>query len=316
MSIEPSVPGNGVNVFSPAKVNLYLAVTGKRGDGFHNLVSVVVPLAFGDTLSLTCGDGRNDTLEITPAPTNPSAVELPVGSENLILKAAQAYRAALKQEGLSDLPYTSVHFHLTKAIPHGAGLGGGSSNAVAALKLLQRIAVQPLSQTKLMEVAATLGSDCPLFFSGKGQIMHGRGELLTPISEVAALKVRGTRILLFKPPFGIPTAWAYKQLASNPELYDSEPEAEQRIAAWLNGDSPVQDLLYNRFEHPVLNKFVSLRVLFEQIRSEVGRDCLLSGSGSCCFLLNYTDPELQIIERLLRNAFGDAYFLEGTKIEC
>lgn len=316
--VNKSAPGpSEASVFSPAKLNLYLAVTGKRADGFHNLISVVSPLAFGDTLTLfSYGNSGTDSLEIIPSPENPTAVEIPCGPENLVLKAVQAYRVALAQAGLPSLPCKALGFRLHKSIPHGAGLGGGSSNAVAALKLLQKIAIQPLDNSKLMEVAASLGSDCPLFLSAQSQIMRGRGELLEPVSSLVSQNLSGARVLLFKPPFGVPTAWAYQQLATNPALYDAEHVAEARVSNWLKGELSLQELLYNRFEYPVLRKFVALRVLFNQIRSAVGRDCLLSGSGSCCFLLNFTDDERQSVESLLREAFGNDYFLQESEIGC
>src|SRR5258707_1195531 len=129
-----------VSVFSPAKLNLFLAVTGQRADGFHDLVSIAALLDFGDELhavlakagfTLTCDD---------PA--------VPVDGSNLVLKAAQAFAAATGWKGGAD-------FALTKRIPLGAGLGGGSSNAVAALRALNQLSGGALSPAKLAEVAAS-----------------------------------------------------------------------------------------------------------------------------------------------------------------
>ena len=147
-------------LFSPAKINLFLAVTGRRADGFHDLVSVVAPLDFGDELSVGAANGF--VLECDdPA--------VPVDGSNLILKAAAAFSAATKFKG-------GAHFKLTKRIPMGAGLGGGSSNAVTALRALNRLSGGLASEAQLEAIAAALGSDCVLFLKSAPMVMRGRGE--------------------------------------------------------------------------------------------------------------------------------------------
>src|SRR5438552_482615 len=131
-----------VSLFSPAKINLFLAVTGRRADGFHDLVSVVAPLDFGDELVAELGGSRREAgggKQFTLECDHP---EVPVDGANLVLKAAEAFVAATGWSG-------SVHFRLTKRIPPGAGLGGGSSNAVAALRALNRLAGGLLDEVRL-----------------------------------------------------------------------------------------------------------------------------------------------------------------------
>src|SRR6478609_7570506 len=133
-----------VSVFSPAKLNLFLAVTGRRADGFHDLVSLVSPLSFGDELVVeikgqrTAG-GERFTLECDHP-------EVPVDGSNLILRAAEAFAVVANWQG-------GAHFRLTKRIPVGAGLGGGSSNAAAALRALNRLAGGRLDEGQLAGVA-------------------------------------------------------------------------------------------------------------------------------------------------------------------
>jgi 4-diphosphocytidyl-2-C-methyl-D-erythritol kinase len=193
-----------VTVFSPAKINLYLAVTGRRPDGFHDLVSVAAPLAWGDELRAEAGDrspeaGKNGfTLECEWA-------DVPLDDTNLVLRAAGAFAAATGW----DRP---VRFVLTKRIPVGAGLGGGSSNAVAALRALNELAGGTLAPAALAGIAATLGSDCALFVRGEPVVMRGRGEHIESLPAGAAGRLRGRRVLVFKPSFGIATPWAYRRM--------------------------------------------------------------------------------------------------------
>ena len=187
----------GVSLFSPAKLNLFLAVTGRRADGFHDLVSVAAPLDFGDQLearSRERGAGSQFTLTCDQP-------EVPVDGGNLVLKAAAAFVAATGWQG-------GVDFTLTKRIPVGAGLGGGSSNAVAALRALNQLSGGALAGEKLAAVAASLGSDCALFLHNAPVVMRGRGERIEALPASAAARLRGRRVLLFKPSFGISTPWA------------------------------------------------------------------------------------------------------------
>src|SRR5690606_13176402 len=123
-----------------------------------------------------------------------------------------------------------------KNIPHGAGLGGGSSNASAVLEglsvLAARSGLEPIEDVSLHELAQELGSDCPLFLAKRPLVMRGRGERLEPISEAARSRLSGRRALLFKPSVSISTQWAYGKLAESPEGYGAESWAEDRISAW------------------------------------------------------------------------------------
>src|SRR6187551_2872654 len=192
-----------VSVFSPAKLNLFLAVTGRRADGFHDLVSLVSQLSFGDELAVAIkgeriGDGGRFALECDQP-------EVPVDGSNLILRAAEAFAVAANWQG-------GAHFRLTKRIPVGAGLGGGSSNAAAALRALNRLTGGLLDEAQLAVAAATLGSDCVLFLRDAPVVMRGRGERIAALPEPALARLRGRRVLLFKPSFGVSTPWAYQRM--------------------------------------------------------------------------------------------------------
>lgn len=249
-----------------AKLNLSLAITGRRADGFHELVSLVAPIALADTLSLDVGRPLGLTCD-DPA--------LPVDGTNLVLKAAAAYarRRPAAPTG---------HFHLTKRVPHGAGLGGGSADAAAALRLLDRASGAPLGPEVLEALAAEVGSDCPFFVRGQAAVMRGRGERLEILPAAARAALAGRKVVLAKPPFGVPTPEAYGLLAKAGK-YRPLAQAEAELAAWLAGPAADPVKLGNDLEDPVFSKYVALPAGLASFRRVTGSDWQMTGSGSACF---------------------------------
>ena len=289
-----------LSIVAPAKINLFLAVTGRRADGFHDLVSVVAQVDFGDTVcverapefSLTCDD---------PA--------VPVDETNLVLKAARAFVAATNWTG-------ATKFSLEKRIPMGAGLGGGSSDAVATLRGLNRLAGEPLDGPGLAAIAAQLGSDCPLFLHEGPVVMRGRGERIAALPAGAVARVRGRRVLVFKPGFGIATPWAFARLAATaPGGYILAAEAEARLAAWTaDPQAAVETLLFNSMEPPAFAKFVALPVLLEQLRADFGLAPRMSGSGSACFAILREDTVVAPIIAAIRAAWGESAWVIQARL--
>jgi 4-diphosphocytidyl-2-C-methyl-D-erythritol kinase len=291
-----------ISVFAPAKLNLFLAVTGRRADGFHDLVSVVAPLGFGDTL-------RAEPAETFTLECDDAAV--PPGADNLVLKAASAFAQATADRSGAR----GAKFFLEKRIPMGAGLGGGSSDAVAALRALNELAGGPLAEPALAELAAKLGSDCPLFLVGGPVVMRGRGERVELLPEGVAQRLRGRRVLVFKPGFGVPTPWAYARMVAQPDTYVTVADAEARLAAWIADEQrPVEELLFNNMEHEVFKKFVALPALFGRLRADFALAPRMSGSGSACFALLRDGMEVEAIERVIREAWGDSAFITRAKL--
>lgn len=298
----PALALSAFSIFAPAKLNLFLAVTARRSDGFHDLVSLAAPLEFGDTLrvepaaefTLTCDD-----------------VDVPVDGSNLVLKAARAFAAATGWRG-------GAHFHLEKRTPMGAGLGGGSSDAVAALRGLNRLvpAERALADDTLSALAAQLGSDCPMFLASGPVVMRGRGERLTDLAPDVAERIRGRSVLVFKPGFGVSTPWAYGQLVARaPASYLPAAEAEARLQRWLDDSTaPLEQLLFNSFEAPVGAKFIALPVLLEELRQEFGLTARMSGSGSACFALLPAGADIAAITRAVRDAWGESAFVTTTRL--
>jgi 4-diphosphocytidyl-2-C-methyl-D-erythritol kinase len=290
-----------LELFSPAKLNLFLAITGRRPDGFHDLVSVVAPVRFGDRLVVetTSGDGFSLSCDVA---------DVPADGSNLILRAAQLFKDAAGLKG-------GAKFVLEKRIPMGAGLGGGSSNAVAALQAMNRLSANPLPAPRLLELATQLGSDCALFMHEAPLIMRGRGEKVERLQEGAGKRLSGRKVLIFKPSFGIATAWAYRRMAEEaPQSYLPSFEAEQRLAAWIHEDAPAEKLLFNNMEQVAFEKYVALPVLLRKLQSEFGLAVGMSGSGSACFALLNDAVSLPTVRACIQQAWGAHTFIVDTEI--
>lgn len=244
---------------APAKVNLSLRVTGKREDGFHEIDSLMVPLTLADELEIDLRDDGEIQIDCdTPG--------VPTGPENLVAVAAQAF-----------FDFTGsrhgVRVKLEKRIPHGAGLGGGSSDAAATLVALNALCKTELSVGDLEAIASRVGSDVAFFIRCEPARATGRGEIIQP-----ATWPEGTPILLLKPAFAISTPWAYQSLAA------ARSEPRMRGAG---EPIPFADTeLVNDLEVPVFRKYVSLAALKSWLVAQPeSRAALMSGSGSTVFAL-------------------------------
>jgi 4-diphosphocytidyl-2-C-methyl-D-erythritol kinase len=295
-----------VSLFSPAKINLFLAVTSRRADGFHDLLSVAAPLDFGDDLkAVASGEITNPDSQFT---LECSAPGVPLDGGNLVLKAATAFAAATGWK-------RSVHFQLTKRIPTGAGLGGGSSNAVAALRALNRLSGELLDESRMNAVAASLGSDCALFLRNAPVVMRGRGERVASLPESATERLRGRQVLLFKPSFCISTPWAYGRMVARGTDYLPEAEAETRFAKWLEGKAPAEALLFNNMEPAAFDKYVALPVLLKKLREKWDVAVAMSGSGSACYaLLRGDDRVAESLSDEIRACWGAESFVQRAAL--
>lgn len=308
-----------VTVFSPAKINLFLAITGRRADGFHDLVSVAAPLEFGDELEAGSKEQGTGSGERGAEDGGWSAQggarftlacdagDVPLDGTNLILKAAELFAATTGWTG-------GAHFRLTKRIPMGAGLGGGSSNAVAALRALNQLSGGRASDAQLEAMAARLGSDCALFLRNAPVVMRGRGERVELLPADAAVRLRGRRVLVFKPSFGIATPWAYGRMVARGGDYLDAVCAEEKLATWRVGGAPAEELLFNNMEPAAFEKFVALPVLLAQLRTEFGFAPRMSGSGSACFALLGDNQATAPIVARIRAAWGEAATVVETQI--
>ena len=282
-----------------AKLNLSLAITGRRADGFHELISLVAPIALADTLTLDVGRPLGLTCD---------DASLPVDGSNLVLKAAAAY---VKRRPSAP----TGHFHLIKKVPHGAGLGGGSSDAAAALRLLDQASGDPLGLEVLETLAAEVGSDCPFFVRGQAAVMRGRGERLEILPLAARAALAGRKVVLVKPPFGVPTPEAYALLAKAGK-HRPAAQAEAELAAWIAQPAADPSALGNDLAAPVFAKYLALPVGLESFRRATGVNWQMTGSGSACFAFVSDGFDHARLRADVRRAWGPGAWVEETVISA
>ena len=211
----------------PAKINLSLSILGQRKDGFHDLHSVVVQTQFGDRLRLAWDPNGGQASSLSLSAEDGQAGSLSSG-DNTVLQAIELFREA------SGIRAGSIQVHLEKRIPIGAGLGGGSSDAVGTLRALQEVFPGTLESMDWEALAAKIGSDCPLFLNEDPVIMEGRGEEITRVEGTLADRLRNIPVILFKPGFSTHTSEAYQRLA-NAHLYSDRESVRDGMRAWQAG---------------------------------------------------------------------------------
>jgi 4-diphosphocytidyl-2-C-methyl-D-erythritol kinase len=274
---------------SPCKVNLLLNILGKRGDGFHELETVMLPVNVCDEMTLKrAGNG------VQLSCSNP---ELPTDSKNLVHRAADLFLAAAKA---SD----GVKIHLQKNLPLAGGIGGGSANAAVTLLALNELFGAPLPPAKLHELAAALGSDIPFFLQNKPALATGRGEKIQPLENFPAL--RGKAILLIHSGFGISTPWAYQNLARFPEALNGKPGRAEELIAKLqeNNLAGATCAFYNSLEAPALEKFPVLKLFQEFLLANGALASLMSGSGSTTFAICENVSASETLLEKFKGQFG------------
>jgi len=285
-----------MRLFSPAKINLFLAVTGRRPDGFHNLVSVAAPLAFGDILTVDIAGGPDDELFCD----HPG---VPTGPDNLVRKAAVIFRRE------TGVPSRFV-FRLEKRIPPGGGFGGGSGNAARALEAMNYLCGNPLSAEKLSAAALAVGSDCPLFLAGSPVVMRGRGEIVERLPNMAG-PLAGWKVGLFDPGFGSATGDLYRSFAERGEF--TPPEAAESALATALGafaDGDPGPLLRNDLGAVLFGKYL----FYETLAAALSREGLphfgITGSGSGCFVLFRGAGGGEVLRRVAEEFFGPGFLVE------
>ena len=244
-----------MQVLAPAKINLSLKLLGRRSDGFHEIETLIAPITLCDEIEIE----KSHSKQIEFHCDDPS---VPTGDDNLIVRAAKSFFAATKLK-------SAVLIKVKKKIPHGAGLGGGSSDAASILLALNELFETRLSREALAKMAETIGSDVPFFIFQSPALCKGRGELVTPVKLKEKLP-----ILLLKPAFVVSTAWAYSRWQHSREIWDVR----------YTGLELAGQIFVNDLERPVFEKFVFLAQLKMWLleQAEVGA-ALMSGSGSTVF---------------------------------
>lgn len=265
-----------VTLRPPAKVNLTLQVGPRRADGFHDVCSVMQSIALSDRLTLTRTPGAL-RLEVARGTA-------PADRTNLVWRAAELLWRASGRRG--D-PHGAV-LTLEKTIPAGAGLGGGSADAAAALAGLNRLWNAKLSRTALLDLAAELGSDVPFFLVGGTALALGRGDRLYPLAEARRLPV-----VLILPPLAVSTAEAYGWFDRRGPSPPAEVEPAIDLGWPTGGVRPVNDLQAAVADrHPEIHEMVSA------LRRAGAAAATMSGSGSCVFGVFTRAPGPRALARL------------------
>lgn len=271
----------GMSIYAaPAKINLSLRVLSKRPDGYHE-----VDL-------LMAGVNLADELEFSPAPAAELVCDdasLPVDESNLVMRAVREFEKAYGRS-------VRLRITLRKRIPHGAGLGGGSSDAATTLLALNEILGTGYDLSELAGMAAAIGSDVPFFLNPVPSRCTGRGEIVTPVEGLADWR---SPIVIIKPSFGVSTPDAYKR------LHDA-----RRVRGLPYGVQKASGIsLVNDLERPVFAKYPVIGLLKSWLLCQPGvRAAMMSGSGSAIFALTDTDDQARDIAERAREDYDPTLF--------
>ncbi|MDO8549497.1 MAG: 4-(cytidine 5'-diphospho)-2-C-methyl-D-erythritol kinase [Ignavibacteria bacterium] len=249
-----------LKVKAPAKVNLGLHVISKRDDGYHNIETIFYPIKLYDVLTFN----KSKSFRFTS-----DNEEMNKSSDNLIIKAKDLLEEETKQK-------ISVHIHLKKNIPIGGGLGGGSSDAAAALKSLNNFMNLNLDDIQLKSLALRLGSDVPFFLDPKPCFASSRGEKL----EQKDLKINYS-ILVINPVIHISTKWAYSNIIPKAPVFNLEYLTQKH----LDAPDKLSGTIKNDFEDIVFEKYPEIKKLKGELNESSALFVLMSGSGSSLFAI-------------------------------
>ncbi|HEX4002242.1 MAG TPA: 4-(cytidine 5'-diphospho)-2-C-methyl-D-erythritol kinase, partial [Candidatus Acidoferrales bacterium] len=244
-----------------AKMNLCLHVVGKRPDGYHELRTIFQAISLHDTLELSRTTKPGITLESTDA-------ALPSGPENLVYRAIEAVGCEIGFRG-------GIHARLEKRIPVARGLGGGSSDAAAALIGMLRLTKKKVSLARLMEIAAGIGADVPFFLFGGRALAVNRGDEIYPLPDAP----RRTILVVSPRDIGVSTKEAYQWVSA--EL--TRLAKPNRIWGFCALCWSQQGSVANDFESPVFSRHPRLKDIKDELLERGAADAALAGSGSAVF---------------------------------
>ncbi len=254
-------------MFAPAKINLFLHVGARRPDGYHELLSLVAFASVGDELAASPGG------ELSLAIEGPFAAGLEADESNLVMRAARALQAALREKGMAP---AGARLVLAKNLPIASGIGGGSSDAAATLKSLNAMWRGALSDAELTRIGLALGADVPVCLAARTSMMAGIGERVSP-----GPRLPQTPIVLVNPRIEVPTGPVFKalQYRTGVDAVAMPPSfaSAAALAAFLSGAR-------NDLEAPAIGFAPGIGACRDVLRASEG--CALarmSGSGATCF---------------------------------
>jgi len=295
-SPEPTGSPSSITVSAPAKINLVLRILDRRPDGYHNLWSLMQTVRLEDELSISINHGHTTIALRCDEPS------LKTDPSNLV------YRAAAEVLEQSGRP-VGLDVVLTKRIPMGAGLGGGSSDAAATILGLNRLLRLGWSAEKMAEVGQALGSDVPFFFFAPSAIVEGRGEKVTPV------QINGSRwAVLVNPGFPVETKWAYHQLSTSRTAIVPLSDSHASLGATRElGWKHLLETAENDFESPVFKAHPALDDIKRRLLTAGAEAALLSGSGATVFGVFRGEAEARHAETAFSN---EPYFKVFTAAMC
>jgi 4-diphosphocytidyl-2-C-methyl-D-erythritol kinase len=279
------VTAAAIGIRAHAKLNLFLRVLAREADGFHGLETLFCLVDLADELRAERREGGEITIAVEGADVGPAA-------ENLAVRAAAAVLAATRQR-------FGVHLTLSKRIPARAGLGGGSSDAAAALVAVNRLAGDAVPRHELLQLAARLGSDVPFFLSGAPlALAWGHGERLLRLPPLPAAPA-----LLLTPPVSIATPEAYGWVD------EAKQSAGRRGAVALDLDAlstwgDIGRMAGNDFESVVFGHHPPVRAAFEALVGTRPLVCRMSGSGSTIFAIYRSERDREDAQMMLGRKHG------------
>ncbi len=250
-------------VRSYAKINFTLDVLGKRDDGYHAIESVMQSISLHDRILLRAGNEPG--IHITC-----NSIRIPTDERNLAYKAA-----AFLFEAAGIAPCLDIH--VEKRIPVQAGLGGGSSNAAAVLRGLNRLMNLSMNTEELCQLAIKIGSDVPFFLFAGTALAEGRGESVIPLPDAPKWW-----LTIVKPPFGVSTPWAYHRIDEMTEK-ERNRSTQRMITCMEENCGQIPALLGNDLELPSIEKHAELANIKSQLLDAGAHGALMCGSGSAVF---------------------------------
>lgn len=271
----------GMSIYAaPAKINLSLRVLSKRPDGYHEVDLLMARLNLADELEFSPADAAELVCD---------DASLPVDESNLVMRAVREFEKAYGRP-------VRRRISLRKRIPHGAGLGGGSSDAATTLLALNEILGTGYDLSELSAMAAAIGSDVPFFLNPVPSRCTGRGEIVAPDEALANWR---SPIVVLKPIFGVSTPDAYKR------LHDA-----RRVRGLPYGVQKVSGIsLVNDLERPVFAKYPFVGLLKSWLLCQPGvRAAMMSGSGSALFALTDTSEQARLIAERAREDYDPTLF--------
>ena len=274
---------------APAKLNILLKVIGHRADGYHELVSIMVPVGLFDHLELSLVRQRRIFFSSKGLP-------VPTSEKNLSYRAARAF---LFRTGLTH----GVSIKLTKNIPVAAGLGGGSSDAAATLKAMNEMWSNPLTFKELSDLAVGLGADVPFFLLNKPSIARGIGEILEPIGKWPKFWY-----VIVSPPLEVSTAWVYRNL----KLKLTRQTHSYNIDSLKKECHNVDHFLENDLEPVTASRFPIIDNIKDALMNAGALGALMSGSGPSVFgIFRSKDQALLAKRNLISRNLGSVFAVKG-----